>query len=166
MDIETFKKLKAAEITEKFSNGKVETNLANLKHWFEYAIVCGSKHESTQIANKKQLLAALSEWVPSQFGKDGEPRIASIFDALETERAMEITKEMADNLRDEFNLHPPVGLTPQQFVRIAARNVDLNTETELLHFMWQVGILWSTVMDRIAKMKQELPPLPPFPTEN
>ena len=107
----------------------------------------------SQITNKKELLLALAEWVPNQFGKDGELRSATIFTAVDSDRAIEINKELIDNLRDEFNRHPPVGLTPQDFIRIAARNIDLNTQEELLHFMWQTGIMWETILNRIEKLK-------------
>lgn len=111
----------------------------------------------TQITNKKELLAALGPWVPNQFGRGGEPRTAGIFADIDSDRAIEINKEIIDNLRDEFNKHPPIDLPPQDFIRIAARNIDLNTELERLHFMWQVGIMWETIMNRIEQMKQPPP---------
>lgn len=117
------------------------------------------------ISNKKELLAALSEWVPNQFGRDGEMRSATIFTDLDSERAIEISKELIDNLRDEFNRHAPAELTPQDFVRIAGRNIDLNTDVELLHFMWQTGIMWETIINRIEKLKF-IPPEPPNIGEN
>jgi hypothetical protein len=116
------------------------------------------------ITNKKELLAALAPWIPAQFGADGSPRIASVFNELEHERAMEINMELIDNLREEFNKHPPIDVTPQDFIRIAARNVDLNTSEELLHFMWQTGIMWETTLNRIKEQKG--PPPPPNIGEN
>lgn len=118
----------------------------------------------TQITNKKELLAALAEWVPNQFGRDGELRSATVFTELDSDRAMGISKELIDNLREEFNRHPPVGLTPQDFIRIAARNIDLSTQEELLHFMWQVGIMWETILNRIEKLKEV--PKPPIIGDN
>lgn len=113
-----------------------------------------------QINNKKELLAALAPWVPTQFGRAGDPQTYGIFDAIDTERAKELNKEIIDNLRNEFNKHPPVNLTPQDFIRIAARNIDLNIQEERLHFMWQVGIMWETIMNRIEQMKMQPPSEP------
>ena len=119
----------------------------------------------TQITNKKELLAALSEWVPGRIGADGSLRIASIFEGVDHDRAMEIIKEINDNLRDEFNRHPPVDLTPQDFMRIAARNVDLNSQTEILTFVYHVGIIWEKVFTRITAMNQP-PPGSILPSQN
>lgn len=115
------------------------------------------------ITNKKELLAALAPWVPSQFGQYGEPRSSTIFFDVESDRALEINKQLLDNLKEEFNRHPPVDLPPQDFIRIAARDIDLNTQQELLHFMWQCGIIWETVLNRIG-VKQG--PQQPFMGEN
>ncbi len=119
-----------------------------------------------EITNKKELLAALSPWIPNQFGQNGEPRSPGIFDAIESDRAMALNKEIIDNLREEFNKHAPFELTPQEFIRIAARNIDLNTQEERLHFMWQTGIMWETIMNRIEKLKSQEPPPNSFIGDN
>lgn len=112
-----------------------------------------------QITNKKELLAALSPWIPSMVGEKGEERASTLFMDVDSDRAAEINKEVIDNLREEFNKHSPIGITPQEFLRIAARNVDLNTQVELLHFMFQVGLMWETTVNRIDEMlKKQMPP--------
>lgn len=113
-----------------------------------------------QITNKKELLAALSPWIPSMIGEKGEGRASSLFIDLESDRAADINKEVIDNLRDEFNKHSPLGITPQEFIRIAARNIDLNNQLEMFQFMFQVGLMWETTTNRIDEMvkKQQRPP--------
>lgn len=113
------------------------------------------------ITNKKQLLAALSPWVPAMLGEQGEERSATLFSDIDSDRALEINKEVIENLRDEFNKHSPIGITPQEFTRVAARNVDLNTQVEMLHFMFQIGLMWETTVNRIEEMKKKIPPPTP-----
>lgn len=114
-----------------------------------------------QITNKKELLAALNPWIPSMVGEQGEERASTLFTELDSGRAADINKEVIDNLRDEFNKHAPIGITPQEFIRIAARNIDLNTQIEMLQFMFQVGLMWETTMNRIDAALKKLPPPPP-----
>lgn len=113
-----------------------------------------------QITNKKELLAALSPWIPSMVGEQGEERASTLFADIESDRAADINKEVIDNLKEEFNKHSPIGITPQEFIRIAARNIDLNTQVELLHFMFQVGLMWETTTNRLDEMikRQQRPP--------
>lgn len=119
-----------------------------------------------QITNKKELLAALSPWIPSMVGEKGEERASTLFADIESERAADINKEVIDNLRDEFNRHAPIGITPQEFIKIAARNIDLNTQVEMFQFMFQVGLMWETTMNRIDAALKKLPPPPPDEPEN
>jgi hypothetical protein len=119
------------------------------------------------ITNKKELLAALSPWIPSMVGEKGEERASTLFSDIDSDRAADINKEVIDNLKEEFNKHSPIGITPQEFIRIAARNIDLNTQVELLHFMFQVGLMWETTVNRIDELlKRQKPPEPPNIGEN
>lgn len=111
-----------------------------------------------QITNKKELLAALSPWIPSMVGEKGEERASTLFADIDSDRAADINKEVIDNLRDEFNKHSPIGITPQEFIRIAARNVDLNAQVELLHFMFQVGLMWEVTTNKLDELLKRMPP--------
>ena len=93
-------------------------------------------------------------------GEQGEERASTLFADIESDRAADINKEVIDNLKEEFNKHSPIGITPQEFIRIAARNIDLNTQVELLHFMFQVGLMWETTTNRLDEMikRQQRPP--------
>lgn len=117
--------------------------------------------KSKQITNKKELLAALSPWIPSMVGEHGEERAVTLFSDIDSDRALELNTEIIDNLRKEFNKYPAIGITPQEFVRIAARNIDLNNQLEMFHFMFQVGLMWETTANALDKLKERKAP-PPF----
>lgn len=101
-----------------------------------------------QITNKKELLNALTEvWVPRRVNSHGEAGSTSIFEELDSDRAWQINTEMQENLVEDLTENIGAERSPAEFVRVLGRNLELNGDLELLHFMWQAGILYDTILN-------------------
>jgi hypothetical protein len=113
------------------------------------------------LQNKKELFDSLGSELQG-FDKNGQAMVYSCFD-MEPARADAILNDANENIGDYLkelkeqsqsgNTNAGFGISPVDFIKIAARNIELDTPNEVLHFVYCCGAIQARIAELAASQK-------------
>jgi hypothetical protein len=115
------------------------------------------------VTTKKELTALFADPMFQGLTEQGQEISYTLFQNIEYPRASEISKQLSENIIDwmmeDFKLGEGyIELTVQfnivSFAHAALRNVELNSQEEVLHATFQMGYLFDRVLNRMKQFKQ------------
>lgn len=119
------------------------------------------------LSNKKELFAAINDMAMQGFDEQGREITFTLFEDLDSSKANEINRAIYQNLNDYFDeMMTPMGngifdmkidLNMPAFTKAAARNLALDTELEVAHFLMRVGYMFYFVQSKVKEMKEGKP---------
>lgn len=111
-------------------------------------------------SNKKELLEGINESEFQGLDESGEIVVFSVFN-LDNKRAENIARDVTENilewLKGQKDSDPGLGYSPQTFMKVAARNLELNGEAEVNHFIYTCGSIQAQMQahQRQIKMRKK-----------
>jgi hypothetical protein len=115
------------------------------------------------VTTKKELTALFADPMFQGLTEQGQEISYTLFQNIEYPRASEISGQLSDNIVDwlfedfkfkEDHLEIRVQLNIVSFAHAALRNVDLNSQEEVLHATFQMGYLFDRVLNRMNQIKR------------
>lgn len=112
-----------------------------------------------ELNNKKDLKALLAESDMQGFNNEGELIAYSVFEGIGSTDGLRFYKELRENIRVYMNEQQfqdgKISITPLELIKVAIRNVDIDTTPQVLHIIWECGRIHQEISMKLNAMKQQ-----------